>query len=348
MTANYQSTFTGVQVDEAIAKTLATGAQELVTKDFLAQAMLNCLCNAEDAGSGLSLISAAQDGILTLKTVAAGLNMDIQDIDGTLTFISSAAGSPNYIFWPNAPEQAGNVYKSWTDLMTAISGTPEGTIPTVTFLESYNITSTGMPSGGWDMKGGAFDGIVLATGSITVTVSDGVIIRNLNGVNTGLLLQLNPASNYGMLRWDQFGDFQLLTVGLGAALINGGSAAFMVPNANDFVVLAMFGASNFAVPQPGNAWVESNSTASVVAVEFLNGPFGGLPDNWLVGDAQLFIRQVGIDASTFDLPSYTGPAPLIFNAAKSENLLYDDDKASPQLGASNVQDAIDAIKALLP
>jgi hypothetical protein len=100
----------------------------------------------------------------------------------------------DFTYKPSAPVQTQNVFKTWPALMAAIAALPDGSVPSITFVESVTINTTGMPVGGWNLRLATIKSLIPATGNTVVDVLDGVIFDNLLDIENGLQVQFNPTT----------------------------------------------------------------------------------------------------------------------------------------------------------
>lgn len=275
--------------------------------------------------------------------ISAGLNITFAPTPEGFSINSSASAS-QFIMWPDAPNQVGNVYKDWEDLCTTIAALPDGEIPTIIFRQSMAIPVTGMPVGGWDMRLGRWMSPVMATGAVTVTLADGVKIQNLVWIESGLAVEVSPTT-HGVFSNNLLGGLNILIVALGAQLKNFGSKA-LIDSAGQ-VVMVLNGASQEIGGPPATApFVKMNGTDVLIAIMLGDSPNTAWYDDCFVGgnsgSALFFIHGITFDAP--NLPNWTGDAPVFSTAGKAKNLIYDDTLQSPASGATNVQGALDWLK----
>jgi hypothetical protein len=122
-------------------------------------------------------------------------------------------------------------------------------------------------------------------------------------------------------------------------------------------VLAIMVVNTATISIPPNdtaPWLKTQNTDGAILAQFLNGPFGMVPDGWLVGTGSVLQYINGIDATDpFITPGpfvanypagWTGPLPTIFQASAARNVNYDDTLALPATGATNTQQIIDILK----
>lgn len=273
-----------------------------------------------------------------------GNNMSFTPVPGGLRADASAVGDSDYVFWPSAPTQAGTVYKVWADLMAAIAALPEGTIPSITFRESFTIPSAGMPIDGWDMRLGEWWSPIIATGVTVVTIPDGVIIKNLVEVNNGLLVEAQPTTADGVFTNDLLGGLHIIIESLGSKICNTGTKALI--NANGQVVWARNNSTNDIPPASTGPLVKMNVADTIMAIMFGESPYTKWEDECFIGGVTgsqlLFIHGVHFTAPT--TTGWTGETPVFLNDSQARNLKYDDTIQSPTSGAQNVQDVIDWLK----
>lgn len=308
----------------------------------------------QGGGGGLSLASQAEAEGGTENTKAmtalrvmqemtariiAGNNITKTAVPGGIQIDASASGSSEYIFWPNAPLQVGNVFKVWADLMTAIAALPEGIPPKVTFRESFTI-----PVGTYDMRLGTWFSPIIATGAVTVTVPDGVIIKNLIGIENGLGVEVQPTTADGMFLNDILGGLTIFVEALGSRLWNTGSKAlFASPNQ---VVYVRNNSSNIGVGPASTApIVKMTGAAVLLAILFGESPNSGWENGdfeGVVGADLYFIHGVHFNMPT--IAGWLGNTPVQFNDSQAKNLIYDDTAQSPASGATTTQGVIDWLK----
>lgn len=279
-----------------------------------------------------------------LAQLIAGTNMTKTAVPGGVQLDASATGSMEYVFWPSSPTQTGVLFNDWEDMCAAILALPDGVSPFITFRENFTIPSVNMPVGGWDMRGAAWESPLIATGNVTVTIPDGVIIDNLVSVETGLAVECNPTTADGVFTHSAFGGLQILVIDFGANLYNLGSKA-LIDQAGQ-VVIALNGASTLgAGPANVGPWVKANTTDAVLAIMVVASGSTGFPDGWIVGGVAggVLMYQHGM---TFTDPVITwgGDAPIYLNSSKAENLPYDNGASG--LTATQVQAAIDELAGM--
>lgn len=274
----------------------------------------------------------------------AGPNVTITPVIGGKQISASAAASTNYIFWPSAPAQAGNVYKVFADMMTAIAALPSGEIPRVIFRESFTIPTVGMPVGGWDMRLGVWASPIIATGSVTITCPDGVIIDNLITAENGLAIDAQPTTADGMFTYSMLGGLSIFVEALGAKLANTGSKALIASGSQ--VVYVRNNSSNIGVGPASTApLVKLTAPAVILAMLFGESPNCGWENGDFEGPASsqiMFIHGVHFNMPT--IPGWLGDAPIELNDSQAKNLIYNDSAQLPASGASTVQGVIDWLK----
>lgn len=250
----------------------------------------------------------------------------------------------NVVFDASGSPPEGNVYGVWADLVSAIADMRPGVQPIVTFTADFTV-----PVGVFDMKSGRWESVSLDTGAVTVTLPDGVTIDNPPVISNGLLVNASPTTADGTTFTFSNpppgpGAPWILAVTNGAALENSGTKALVLtPGTGVFMVFASEDSSLLAVPASTAPFVKSQGTDVIIGSQFNCGTFGGLPDGWLEGTGANLIYQNGIESTYPAIPGWVGPAPIIQNTTQAKSLNYVD--TAPLLGSTNVQGAIDALKA---
>lgn len=279
-----------------------------------------------------------------IAQIIPGTNLTKTPVPGGVQLDASATGSMEYVFWPSSPTQTGVLFNDWEDMCAAILALPEGVAPFITFRENFTVPLANMPVGGWDMRGAAWESPLIATGNVTVTIPDGVIIDNLVSIEQGLAVECNPTTADGVFTHSAYGGLQILIVDFGANLYNLGSKALIDQVGQ--VVIALNGASTIgAGPANVGPWVKANTANTVLAIMVVASGSTGFPDGWIVGGVagSVLIYQHGI---TFTNPVITwgGDAPIYLNSSKAENLPYDNGASG--LTATQVQSAIDELAGM--
>lgn len=262
--------------------------------------------------------------------------------------IQTFAPSVFLTYWPSAPVAQGSVFNSWPSLMAAVASLPAGQAPHITIFENATLSTIGMPAAGWDLRGGTLSSPSIATGMVTLSVPDGVILRDLFFISDGLTVDVSPVSiapitfsaAAGSLPW-------VLVIDRGAKLVNTGtSAAIVSPGAasETYVVLAQFSATINVPPNDTAAWVKMQGTDILIFSQAQNGPFGKIPDGAAVGTCGGLIFQNGIESDVPNLSGLTSGFTQIYNGTKSVNLNYDDTLQLPTSGKNNAQSVIDWLK----
>lgn len=264
---------------------------------------------------------------------------------------TSVSENSNFVFWPSAPAESGIVYKTWANLITAINSLSEGVAPVITFRENFTIPISGMPVGGWNMRRGKWQSPIMATGSVQITVPDGVIIDNLlGGVDVGLLVEFQPTTADGCLTFSDTPGLNLFQVGFGAKVVNTGSKALILSSGTgDTSVFVLNGATIGIPPTDTAPWLKIQGTDGVIGISIIGSLFSQFPNNWLTGGnpGSSLTYNFNVGSITPTLSSWSGDAPTILVSARADKVSYDDSLVpSPSLG-STVQAAIDAIKPLL-
>lgn len=276
--------------------------------------------------------------------IIAGTNITKTPVPGGVQLDASATGSMEYVFWQASPTQTGVLFNDWEDMCAAILALPNGVAPFITFKENFTIPLVNMPVGGWDMRGAAWESPLIATGNVTITIPDGVIIDNLVSIEQGLAVECNPTTTDGVFLHSAYAGLQILVVDFGANLYNLGSKALIDQTGQ--VVIALNGASTLgAGPANVGPWVKANTANTVLAIMVVASGSTGFPDGWIVGGVpgSVLLYQHGI---TFTDPviTWAGDAPIYLNSSQAKNLPYDNGASG--LTATQVQAAIDELAGM--
>ena len=247
--------------------------------------------------------------LLSSKSISAARRAQSQQIgqgnplsdfvDSLTTELGGGGGSVNYIFTPGA-QQNGIIYGDWAQMMAAIAAQQAisvGFKPIIRFTASFTIPLAGMPVTGWGMALATLQSELLSTGSIVVTVPDGVILDMLEAVSSSLYLDLLPAT-VTPLTWSLFGTGGppwVLSIGLGASCKNHGTIpAVQTPGGGPqtYFVLAFFADSDTSTPASTAPMVEAHGNDVVIYAGQNQGvAVGGSLDGWATttsGGATLF------------------------------------------------------------
>jgi len=293
-----------------------------------------------EAGTDNSAYMSPLRNLQALKAqLVAGGNITLTPQAGGVEITASASGSTTFIYSPSRT-QAGNVFNNWGDLATHIAAMPDGEIPTVIFTESCTL-----PVGTYDMKLGRWASPTMSTGAITVTLPDGMLIKNLCYIQDGLQVNVEPTIDDGVFVNTLFGGYNILVIGLGAKLVNLGTKAAIVTDG--FLVVAQFFAT-IAVNPPSTApWVKCLDGHTVQAMILGNLAFSQFEEDWVVGGGTTG-NLLYFHGDSFAIPSltqWTGNPPTYINSAKAEMVQYFDSfEPSVTTGATQVQQAIDWLK----
>lgn len=234
-------------------------------------------------------------------------------------FDGGGGGGWNFVMnsLPGAvPDPSKNVFTTQAGLMAALDALPQGVTPTIQFLGNFTWSDVGMPVSGWNMRLGEWRSPVLATGSITVTIPEGVKINSLTTISNGLLVEANPTATTPF-NWDYIDALApsivwVLAVGLGACLRNGGSIPLIEgPGTGKFIVIATNSPSFSAVPPSTAPFVNADAPDIVIEAQTFSGFYGSLPDGWLMGSCNR-VQQRGLDTRPANNPGATGP--VVFEA----------------------------------
>lgn len=208
------------------------------------------------------------------------------------------------------------VVTSWSELMGVIASLQPDQFARVTVAESYAIPSPGMPPAGYDMKNAEFYAASMATGTITLTMSPGVILDNLRSIQNGLVLTCSP-NNPGESPCLTFsappaGGPAVFVIANGAAFQNLGSLPAMttpgVPGSQAYLVLACNSAAVGAIPPSSAPWVEVMGDDVLIANQTSAGLYGGFPDDWATtasANATLAVQDE-IDSHAYALSAWAG------------------------------------------
>jgi hypothetical protein len=152
-----------------------------------------------------------------------------------------------------------------------------------------------------------------ATGTVTLTIPDGVKLDMLSRVFDSLVVTCAPTTD-GVFEWSLFAPGttpRVLSIGLGAALQNltlNGSALILSPGGGTFVVLASILAqygSGFPSTGPFVLTVVGDGVIANVAGQ--GGLAGKLPDGWVVGPVgSSLVYQMAVDAAVPKTPGFLG------------------------------------------
>lgn len=276
--------------------------------------------------------------------LSAGGNVSFTPTPEGLAINASAPASTNYVFYPSAPAQTGNVYKVWSDLCAAIAALPDGEIPRIVFRESVTLPAAGMPVGGWNMRLGTWASPYIATGSTVVTIPDGVKIDNLTMIDNGLEVDCAPTTDDGVFANSLMGGVVILVLYTGAKLTNLGTKA-LISSAGQVVVVQKDATQTIA-PVNTAPLVKVNGTDSFTAIILGDSNFSQWFDDFVIGGSPgstlLFMHGVNFTAPV--LNSWSGDAPIYMFGGRSKNVAYDDAAQSPASGATTAQGAIDWLK----
>ena len=299
----------------------------------------------------------------SLVLPATGAQTAQQILDYLKAASASTSGGDLLIFTPSAPH-VGNVWGDWAAMMAHVAAMPVGSNPRIRFTASFTIPLLGMPPTGWFQNLAHWESVIQATDAINIDIPDGVKIDMINSIQNGLGVTVNPTTEYGVWNWSLFppgsGIPWIFNVIQGAHYTNlGTKAAIITPGLGaglEVLAIMVVNTATISIPPNDTApWLKSQNQDGVILAQFLNGPFGMVPDGWVVGTGAVFQYINGIDASDpFITPGpfvanypagWTGPLPTIFQASAARNVNYDDTLALPATGATNTQQIIDILKA---
>ena len=223
-------------------------------------------------------------------------------------------GNVDYIFTPGATH-TGIIYGNWAQMMAAIAAKQLISIafkPLIRVTASFSVPLAGMPLLGWGMALATLESVIFATGGVTVTVPDGVVLDMLEGVTKGLYLELRPSTKQS-LTWSEFGAGGppwILQVSNGAACKNQGSIpAVLTPGAGPqtYFVLALNEDSQSAVPANTAPTVQAQGSDVVIYAVQTEGLALNSNDGWAftTSATTLLIYILGI-SSTIPVVTWAG------------------------------------------
>ena len=256
------------------------------------------------------------DDSLVLPATGAQTVQDILDY-----FKTTPLGGDLLIFTPSAP-QVGNVWGDWAAMMAHVAALPVGSNPRIRFTASFTIPLLGMPPTGWFQNLAHWESVIQATSTIVIDIPNGVKIDMINTIQRGLGVTVNPTTEYGVWNWSLFppgsGIPWIFNVLDGAQYTNlGTKAAIITPGLGvGFEVLAIVVVNTATISIPPNdtaPWLKSSNQDGVILAQYLNGPFGMVPDGWVVGTGQFLQYINGVDA--FDPDITSGPFVANYPAA---------------------------------
>jgi hypothetical protein len=300
---------------------------------------------ASNVGTGTGQVFKTNNaGILELRKILQGTNVTVTQVGDDIRIDATASGSTEYFFYPSAALEVGNVYKSWPNMLAAIAALPDGAIPKIIFRENFTIPTLGMPVGGWDIRLGSWESIIIATGAITITIPDGVIIKNLLEVGNGLLVDCQPTTADGMFVNTLLGGLTIIIEALGAKIANTGTKALV--NASAQVVWVRNNSTNNVPPSSTGPLVKMNTADMILAIQFGESPNTIWENDWAIGGiaGSGIIYVHGVHFELPILTSWGGNPPFELNESKAKNLIYDDTLQSPSSGSSTTQGVIDWLK----
>lgn len=308
---------------------------------YPASLFLDCIFRTGGLNFTFSGAPNVNAGNCTLDSSTAGL---VHSGAGSLTEWGKDQSFSDYVFWPSAPAQTANVFKVWTDMMASIAALPAGIIPSVTFKEDFTIPTLGMPVGGWNMKLGEWKSWIIATGTVTVTIPDGVIIDNLMSVTYGLVVNAAPTTADGMFVQTLLTGVNIMVVGIGAKLVNTGSKALI--SAGNQVVFVQNEATMNILPSNVGPWVKVTGSNTVLAIMLGTSTNMEWPNDW-VTTLSATADLIYVHGVVFNLPTlsaWAGNTPSEMNSSRARNVVYDDGLQAPASGATTVQGVIDWLK----
>lgn len=256
--------------------------------------------------------------------------------------------------------------QGWVDLMAKLATIQIGASPVVRLAYTtgpFTVPLAGMPTNGWDFRGGSLTSFYGATGAVTLNVPPGVKLDNLFGIggtflgNGAVVVKIAPPSGTNVLNFSALptGAAWIFVIGGGSAIDHSTDTGTLMqgPDANTTMVLvAAFSQQNTGLAPPlSGPLLTLGATDGAVSAQV---GFGGLPDNWLVGGGPgstlLRIYDASANPNTPNIgtwaPGFTGGGGINdFSFTLGKFIAYDDAFISPPLGATTVQGAIDALKA---
>jgi hypothetical protein len=226
-----------------------------------------------------------------------------------------------YVFGPSlTQDEYQNIYSSWSDLCTALSAHPPGIQPVITIYENFTVPTIGMPVGGWDLHGATLRAPVLATGNWTLTLPDGAVLDNLSYLDNGLILECQPTTSDGCLKFSDClgsGNPCTLLVDYGSLLVNTGTKALIDLTGTapgTFFVIGSAAAPWAAFPSPTAPFVKQIAGTTVIWSQLATGPFGQIPTGWISGTGSLQYQLATDSPPLPAIPAWTG-TPLIIQGA---------------------------------
>lgn len=244
----------------------------------------------------------------------------------------TGGGGGAFLFQPGAT-QSGSLYGDWAELMEVLGGLPQGSNPIVRFLNvgaPFVVPIAGMPADGWDLRNGSLESFYRATGSVQVTIPDGVALNNCTGIQGGLQANVSPSTDDGVFRFTGIpvGAAYIFQIGQGSVVQHTGVGAMISsPGAASSTTMVLITNESITVlvPPPTGAYLKLNGNDGAVGVQMFCGPGGGLPDGWLVGGGpgSGLLRIEGIDSNAYLIPGFTGGGgTTALNGSRPRNLPY--------------------------
>lgn len=250
--------------------------------------------------------------------------------------LSTAASTYEFVYRPSEPAPSDNVYASWAALVAAAAATRG--LKVVYFDDS--LAPCSIPAGAWDFGSPArLIGPSSRVQPTLVVVDDGATLANVvefSGITLRSMSTSYVIDVPGGATWIFILDNDCLVQQLGV-----GGSVFRCDGATGLFVVAMRAGGRFLTT--GEMVVRSNGTHSVQLITF---------DAAFVGQNTIESPTNNVSGEVYDPGSFVAAAQSVPGGlipvslqALAERVSYDDGRAAPGLGATEVQGAIDALKS---